>query len=87
MRDEIIGRFLELPEEEKRMVDDLITPELAKVLVKILPEIADELVQIAQINMDGQGNLQGGPSPMPNQTPSPAPMGAPTGGLGGLGSM
>ena len=69
------GRLATMSEQEIAMLDQIITPEAAQVLMKLLPELGDLFASIAEQNMMMQEDAM-----MP-----PGPAGPPMGALGGMG--
>ena len=70
----LVSRLGGMSEQELAMLDSVITPEIASVLMKLLPELAELIAAI-------EGGAGGGQAPMPRQMASEGQMGA----LGGMG--
>ena len=73
----LVQRLGSMSEQELAMLDSVISPEVAQVLMKLLPELAELIAAI-------EGGAGGGQAPMPRQM---APEAAPEqmGALGGMG--
>ena len=74
----LIARLSAMSEQELQMLDTVITPEVAQVLKKLLPEL-QQLIEA----VGGQGSLQ--PQAAPQAAPRQAPQAAPQ--MGALGGM
>ncbi len=70
----LVQRLGSMSEQELAMLDSVISPEVAQVLMKLLPELAELIAAI-------EGGAGGGQAPMPRQMASEEQMGA----LGGMG--
>jgi len=70
----LVARLSAMSDQELAMLDDVITPDVAQVLMKLLPELAELIAAI-------EGGAGGGQAPMPRQIASEGQMGA----LGGMG--
>jgi hypothetical protein len=70
----LVQRLGSMSEQELAMLDSVISPEVASVLMKLLPELAELIAAI-------EGGAGGGQAPMPRQMASEPQMGA----LGGMG--
>jgi hypothetical protein len=70
----LVARLSAMSEQELQMLDAVITPEVAKVLMKLLPEL-QELISA----VEGGGAQQAAPAP--RQAPQAAPQ---MGALGGM---
>ena len=70
----LVQRLGSMSEQELAMLDRVISPEVASVLMKLLPELAELIAAI-------EGGAGGGQAPMPRQMASEEQMGA----LGGMG--
>ena len=71
----LIARLSAMSEQELAMLDTVITPEVAQVLMKLLPELQELIAAV-----DGGGMAQ--EAPAPRQAPQAAPQ---MGALGGMG--
>jgi hypothetical protein len=74
----LIARLSAMSEQELQMLDTVITPEVAQVLMKLLPEL-QQLIEA----VGGQGSLQ--PQAAPQAAPRQAAQAAPQ--MGALGGM
>ena len=74
----LVQRLGSMSEQELAMLDSVISPEVAQVLMKLLPELAE---LIAAIEGGAGGGAGGGQAPMPRQMASEPQIGA----LGGMG--
>ena len=72
----LVARLSAMSEQELAMLDTVITPEVAQVLMKLLPELQELIAAV-----EGGGAPQ--EAPMPRQAPQEAP--APQ--MGALGGM
>ena len=72
----LVARLAAMSEQELAMLDTVITPEVAQVLMKLLPELQELIAAV-----EGGGAPQ--EAPMPRQAPQEAP--APQ--MGALGGM
>ena len=70
----LVQRLGSMSEQELAMLDSVISPEVAQVLMKLLPELAELIAAI-------EGGAGGGQAPMPRQMAAEGQMGA----LGGMG--
>lgn len=70
----LVSRLGGMSERELAMLDSVITPEIASVLMKLLPELAELIAAI-------EGGAGGEQAPMPRQMAAEGQMGA----LGGMG--
>ena len=76
----LVARLSAMSEQELRMLDTVITPEVAKVLMKLLPEL-QELIEAV-----GGGAAQQAPQAAQQAAQQAAPQAAPPmGALGGMG--
>lgn len=48
----LVERLATLTPEEKQMLDGAITPQVAEVLSKVLPELGDIIAQVAQASVE-----------------------------------
>ena len=75
----LVARLSAMSEQELAMLDTVITPEVAQVLMKLLPELQELIAAV-----EG-GAAQ--PAPAPRQAPRAAPQAAPGPQMGALGGM
>jgi len=75
----LVARLSAMSEQELAMLDTVITPEVAQVLMKLLPEL-QELISA----VEGGAAQQ---APAPRQAPRAAPRAAPEPQMGALGGM
>ena len=76
----LMARLGALSEEQLEMLDRVITPDAARALLMVLPEL-EELVKALDGVEEGMDPMMAEAPPMPRQAPQEPPMGA----LGGMG--
>ena len=76
----LVARLSAMSDQELAMLDDVITPDVAQVLMKLLPELAE---LIAAVEGEEGGRNLGQPQGQPRQAPTPQT--APK--MGALGDM
>jgi len=80
----LVARLSAMSEQELQMLDTVITPEVAQVLMKLLPELQELIAAV-----EGGGMPQEAPRQAPRQAPQAAPRQAPQAApqMGALGGM
>tara|TARA_R110000787_G_scaffold24207_6_gene68904 strand:+ start:543 stop:929 length:387 start_codon:yes stop_codon:yes gene_type:complete len=73
----LVSRLATLSPEELAMLDNAITPEVGRALIKVLPELAEIIDKLEESQMGQEQPMMGQEQPMMAQEP---PMGA----LGGM---
>ena len=77
----LVARLSAMSDEELTMLDKVITPDVAQVLMKLLPELAE---LIAAVEGEEGGRNLGQPQAQPQQSPTPQ-MAPQMGALGDMG--
>ena len=77
IRNALLMRLTNMSPEELRMLDSVLTPEIARILVKLLPEMQDLMDMVAE------GGI---PEEMPQEMPTEDMTGMPR-GMGALGNV
>jgi len=80
IRQQLLGRLQTFSPPELQMLDSIITPMAAPILIKLLPELTDVIGEILKSNMQ---QAQGGPMPGPSGPMPGGPMPGPRGPMPG----